>query len=115
MPYWCPDCRKYFSVRTGTTMRHSRLPLRLWVIALFLMTMGPTGVSSRQLHRALGIAQSSAWFLGWRIRTTWEKRRKRTPWNYEMELWDSPGAGAEKTPGLSGLPRNPKVLAQALL
>ncbi len=30
-PYWCTDCRKYFSVRVGTVMEASRLPLRKWV------------------------------------------------------------------------------------
>ena len=25
MPYWCRDCKSYFSVRTGTTIEKSRL------------------------------------------------------------------------------------------
>ena len=28
MPYWCPDCRRYFSVRTGTVFALSKVPLR---------------------------------------------------------------------------------------
>ena len=31
MPYYCPDCRGYFSVKTETAMHNSRLPLRKWV------------------------------------------------------------------------------------
>ena len=31
MPYHCKDCRKYFSVRTGTVMRSSKTSLRKWV------------------------------------------------------------------------------------
>ena len=28
MPYWCTDCRSYFSVRTGTAIARSKIPLR---------------------------------------------------------------------------------------
>ena len=36
MPYWCSDCRSYFSVRTGTVLQNSRLPLRKWAFAVYL-------------------------------------------------------------------------------
>ena len=48
MPYRCSDCRKYFSVCTGTPMQSSRLPLRKWVIAMYLMTTSLKGVSRPQ-------------------------------------------------------------------
>ena len=38
MPYWCSDCRSYFSVKTGTVMRNSNLPMRKWAIAIYLVT-----------------------------------------------------------------------------
>ena len=72
MPYRCRDCRKYFSVRIGTVMQSSRLPLRTWANSLSLMTTHPRGVSLRQLQRALGMAQSSAWRVGRQIRTAWQ-------------------------------------------
>ena len=36
MPYWCSDCRSYFSVKTGSVMEGSPLPLRKWVWAIYL-------------------------------------------------------------------------------
>ena len=36
MPYWCTDCRSYFSVRTGTILAVSKVPLRKWVLAIYL-------------------------------------------------------------------------------
>ena len=36
MPYWCTDCRSYFSVKTGTAMQRSKIPLRKWAIAIYL-------------------------------------------------------------------------------
>ena len=68
MPYWCSDCRSYFSVKTGTVMHSSQLPMRKWAIAIYLMTTSLKGVSSMKLHRDLEITQKSAWHLMHRIR-----------------------------------------------
>ena len=71
MPYWCRPCRKYFSVKVGTIMESSKLPLRTWVMALFLMSTNLKGVSSMKLHRDLGITQKTAWFMAQKIRVCW--------------------------------------------
>lgn len=68
MPYWCSDCRSYFSVKVGTVMESSKLPLRKWAIAIYQMTTSLKGVSSMKLHRDIGITQSSAWHMLHRIR-----------------------------------------------
>ena len=68
MPYHCADCRKYFSVRTGMVMEKSRLPLRKWVFAIYLMTTNLKGVASMKIHRELGMTQKSAWLLMQKIR-----------------------------------------------
>ncbi len=73
MPYWCakPECRKYFSVKTGTTMQASNLPLRKWVIAFYLLSTNPKGVSSIKIHKELDITQPNAWHMIHRIRESW--------------------------------------------
>ena len=71
MPFYCGDCRRYFSVRTGTVLRESKLALSKWAIALYLYSTNLKGVSSMKLHRDLGITQKSAWFLAHRIREAW--------------------------------------------
>ena len=71
MPFRCRDCRKRFSVRMGTAMQDSNIPLRKWAIAAYLMTTNLKGVSSMKLHRDLGIAQSSAWHMLHRLREAW--------------------------------------------
>ena len=68
MPYWCTDCRSYFSVKTGTLMEESKLPLRKWVFAIYLELTSLKGVSSLKLHRDIGVHQETAWFLLHRIR-----------------------------------------------
>ncbi|MDE0281061.1 MAG: IS1595 family transposase [Gammaproteobacteria bacterium] len=71
MPYWCTDCRSYFSVRTGTPIARSRIPLQKWAIAIYLCLTSLKSVSSMKLHRDLGISQPSAWFMLHRIREAW--------------------------------------------
>ena len=68
MPWRCRSCRRHFSVRTGTVMEESKIPLRKWAIAIYLWSVSLKGVSSMKLHRDLKITQKSAWFLGHRLR-----------------------------------------------
>jgi transposase-like protein len=63
----CPD-RDQFSVRVGTIMEGSHLPLDKWLVAFWLMASAKNGISSYEVHRALGITQKTAWFLEHRIR-----------------------------------------------
>ena len=71
-PFRCNDCRKDFSVKTGTIMHASKLPLKAWGIALYILVTNLKGVSSMKLHRDLGVTQKTAWHLGHRIRKAWE-------------------------------------------
>ena len=68
MPYRCRDCRKYFSIKTGTVMAGSPLPLLKWLYAIYLDTTSLKGVSSMKLYRDLGITQKTAWHMQQRIR-----------------------------------------------
>ena len=71
MPYWCSDCRSYFSVKTGTPLANSKVPLRKWAIAIYLCLTSLKSVSSMKLHRDIGVSQPTAWFMLHRIREAW--------------------------------------------
>ena len=71
MPYWCTDCRHYFSVRTGTAISHSKVPLRKWAVAIYLELTSLKGVTSMKLHRDIKVSQPTAWFMLHRIREAW--------------------------------------------
>ena len=75
-PYRCRDCRKDFSVKTGTLMHNSPLGFQVWAVAIYLLTTNLKGVSSMKLHRDLGICQKSAWHLAHRIREKWKDNRE---------------------------------------
>ena len=71
LPYWCGDCRGHFSVRMGTALERSKVPLQKWAIAIFLELTSLKGVSSMKLHRDLQVTQRTAWFMLHRIREAW--------------------------------------------
>ena len=60
--------RRQFTLKTGTVMEDSPLGLDKWLMAMWLVASNRNGISSWELHRALGITQKSAWFLLHRIR-----------------------------------------------
>lgn len=71
MPYWCSDCRSYFSVKTGTAIAKSNVPLQKWCIAIYLCLTSLKSVSSMKLHRDIEVSQPTAWFMLHRIREAW--------------------------------------------
>lgn len=75
--YRCRDCRRDFTVKTGTVMQDSKLPLSKWAIGFYLCTTNFKGVSSMKLHRDLDITQKTAWSLAHRIRETWIDQTER--------------------------------------
>lgn len=73
MPYWCSDCRRYFSVKTGTALAASNIKLRKWVYAIYLELTSLKGVSSMKLHRDIKVSQKTAWFMLHRIREAFHR------------------------------------------
>ena len=74
--YRCRDCGKDFRVTVGTPIEDSRLPLRTWYLAMYLILASSKGISSVKLAEHLGITQKSAWFLGHRIRALLDSGEK---------------------------------------
>ena len=66
--YRCNHCKLDFTIRTGTIFGRSHIPLHKWIYATYLLMTARKGISSMQLSKEIGIAQSSAWFMLSRIR-----------------------------------------------
>jgi transposase-like protein len=66
--YKCYQCRKPFTVRIGTIFESSKVPLHVWLQAMYLIAGSKKGISSNQLARTLGLTVKTAWFLSHRIR-----------------------------------------------
>ncbi|TAL46173.1 MAG: IS1595 family transposase [Salinibacterium sp.] len=64
----CRPCKRQFSVKVGTVMEDSPIKLDKWLAAIWLIANAKNGISSYEIHRALGVTQKTAWFLLHRIR-----------------------------------------------
>ena len=64
----CKGCSKKYSVRVGTIFEDSPLKLGKWIAGFWLIVNAKNGISSYEIHRALGVTQKTAWFMLHRIR-----------------------------------------------
>jgi len=64
----CKGCRKQFTVTKGTIFEDSHIPLNVWLMTIHLICSSKKGMSAHQIHRMLGIAYKSAWFMVHRLR-----------------------------------------------
>ena len=66
----CNSCGYQFSVRVGTVLQDSQLPLWKWVLAVLVMAESKEGISANQLKQVLGVSYKTAWYLSHRIRSS---------------------------------------------
>jgi transposase-like protein len=72
--WFCKDCKKQFTVKVGTIFEDSALGMDKWMIAVWLIVNCKNGISSYEVARALGITQTSAWFMMHRVRLAMQDR-----------------------------------------
>jgi transposase-like protein len=75
-----------FTVKTGTVMEDSPLGLDKWLPALWMIANDKNGISSWELHRALGVTQKTAWFMLHRIRLAMQDESKGGKLGGEVEV-----------------------------
>lgn len=68
------DCRSQFTVTTKTPLHATKLDLRIWIAAMFLVLTSSKGISSVVMSRLLGVNQKTAWKLGHAIRELMDDR-----------------------------------------
>ena len=65
--YWCNKCREKFTIRVGSVLECSYIPMHKWMLAFRSMASSKKSMSAHQLHRTLGIPYKTAWFMAHRI------------------------------------------------
>ncbi len=76
-------------------MHRSKIPLRKWVVAIYLMTTNLKGVASMKVYRELGVSQPTAWFMFHRIREAWNAEGGK-PFRGPVEVDETYMGGTEK-------------------
>lgn len=82
----CGDCRQRFSIKVGTIFEDTKLPLRKWFIAIWLITSHKKGIASTQLAKDLKITQKSAWFVLHRLRYAARTQSFEAPLDGDVEV-----------------------------
>lgn len=66
--YRCKNTGKYFNVKTNTLFDNTKIELRKWFLAIYIVTSHKKGISSMQLAKDIDVTQKTAWFMLQRIR-----------------------------------------------
>ncbi len=66
--WFCYSCQKQFTLKLGTIFEDSPLGMDKWMAAFWMLCNCKNGISSMEIHRALGVTQKSAWFMLQRLR-----------------------------------------------
>jgi len=73
--YECKRCKRHFTVTTKTALHSTKLPLRKWLQAMYLIISSSKGISSVVLARLIGVTQPTAWRMGHAIRKMMDPNR----------------------------------------
>ena len=57
----CIRCKHQASLTAGTLFDNTKLPLRTWYLAMYLLTQSKNGISAMGLKRQLGVSYNTAW------------------------------------------------------
>jgi transposase-like protein len=95
--YWqCKACGYQCTLRAGTIMEHSQLPLTKWYLAIYLMTQSKTNIAALAMMRQLGITWKAAWLLKHKLMEVMAQCEDECPLQGDVSV-DDAYLGGERT------------------
>ncbi len=101
----CGDCRKRLSIKVGTIFEDSKIELRTWMLAIWLISSHKKGIASTTLAKDLGVTQKTAWFMLHRLRYAARTQSFDRPLDGEVEV-DETYVGGKAAKRHKGDPKN---------
>jgi hypothetical protein len=98
--FQCRNCRHQTSLTAGAMMDSTKLPLRTWFLAIFLISRAKTGLSSLALKRQLGTSYRTTWLIHHKVMATMAQRDSELPLTGLVQV-DDAYLGGER-PGVVG-------------
>lgn len=92
----CGDCRQRFSIKVGTIFEDTKIPIRTWLMAIWLITSHKKGIASAQLARDIKVTQKTAWFMLHRLRHAARTNSFNRPLSGTVEADETFVGGKEK-------------------
>lgn len=100
--YWqCSACHRQSSLRSGTVMDNSKLPLRTWFLAMYLLGQSKTNLSALELMRHLGVSYPAAWRMKHKLMQAMAERESSRRLGGVVQL-DDAYLGGERNGGKAG-------------
>jgi transposase-like protein len=97
----CADCRLSFSIKVGTIFEDTKIPMRKWLAAIWLITSHKKGIASTQLAKDIDVTQKTAWFMLHRLRHAARTRSFNSPLGGMVEVDETFIGGKHKNRSLS--------------
>lgn len=100
--YWqCSACRRQTSLRAGTVFDQSKLPMRTWLLAIYLLGQSKTNLSALELMRHLGVSYPTAWRIKHKLMQAMTEREASRRLGGVVQL-DDAYLGGERSGGKAG-------------
>ena len=97
----CRGCRHQTHPAVGTIFTDTKLPLRTWFVALYLLTQSKTNVAGLELTRHLGVCQRTAWRIKHKIMEAMSRQEAARQLRGFVEV-DDAYLGGERNEGIRG-------------
>lgn len=109
--FQCQGCRHQTSLTAGTLLDSTKLPLRTWFLAIFLISQDKTGLSSLALMRQLGTSYRTAWLIQHKLMATMAQRDSEQPLTGDVQVDDAYLGGERPGVGGRGSPNKVPIVA----